>query len=114
MFAPYNQILLLPALIAIVQAFPRLWKQGGLARFLTGVTVVAVFWPWVAAAAEIVALAFLPSATVQRVWMVPLYTSFAIPVSVLGLLLISRKVFVSPGTEPVAAAPASAATLASR
>jgi len=103
MFAPYNQILLLPALIAIVRAFPRLWKQGGLARFLTSVTVVAVFWPWLAAAAEIVALAFLPSATVQRVWMVPLYTSFAIPVSVLGLLLISRVVFTSPGAEQVAA-----------
>ncbi len=103
MFAPYNQILLLPSLIAIVQASPRLWKQGGLARFLTGVTVVAVFWPWLAATVEIVALAFFPSATVQKVWMVPLFTSFAIPVSVLGLLLISRKVFVLPGTEPVAA-----------
>ena len=113
MFAPYNQILLLPALIAIVQAFPGLWNRGGLTRFLTGVTAVAVFWPWLAASAEIVALAFLPGATVQRVWMVPLYTSFAIPVSVLGLLLISRKVFVSQSTEPVAA-PASAATLASR
>ena len=113
MFAPYNQILLLPALMAIVQALPRLWKQGGLARFLTGVTAVAVFWPWLAATAEIIALAFLPGATVQRAWMVPLYTSFAIPVSVLGLLLISRKVFVLPGTESVAA-PLSKASLASR
>lgn len=111
MFAPYNQILLLPPLIAIVQAFPQLWKQGGVTRFLAGVTAVAVFWPWLAATAEIVALAVLPGSTVQRAWMVPLFTSFAIPVSVLGLLLISRKVFVSSGPEPVAAA--STATLAS-
>jgi hypothetical protein len=87
MFAPYNQLLLLPALMVIVQGISRLWRAGRLLKFFLALAVSAVLWPWLASAALVIALLFLPPAVVERAWAVPLYTNFAIPMTVLGALL---------------------------
>jgi hypothetical protein len=87
MFAPYNQLILLPAVIVIARVSPTLWAGGQLSRFLVAMTASAVFWPWFAAAALVACLAFLPNSVVQRAWPLPLYTNFAIPLLVLALLL---------------------------
>ncbi|HEY3972187.1 MAG TPA: hypothetical protein VGM18_04235 [Candidatus Sulfotelmatobacter sp.] len=92
MFAPYNQLILLPALMLIVHAIRPLWRAGPLSYFLVILTVLAVFWPWLAAAGLVACLSFLPGAVVQRAWALPLYTNFAIPILVLALLLFSGNV----------------------
>ncbi|HYM77285.1 MAG TPA: glycosyltransferase family 87 protein [Candidatus Dormibacteraeota bacterium] len=87
MFAPYNQLLLIPALMEIVRAMRLLWRQSRVSRFFLAVTGLVVAWPWIAAASLAVALIFLPARLVREAWALPLYTSLAIPVMVLALML---------------------------
>jgi len=101
MFAPYNQLLLVPALLWILQGIQPLWKRNLLSRFLIGLTASAVFWPWLAAGALAVSLVFLPSQVVEKAWTLPLYTSLAIPVTTVATLLADRSLL--PTKIPVTA-----------
>jgi hypothetical protein len=92
MFAPYNQILILPALMIMARAFRSLWEQNRLTRFLAALTALTVFWPWFSAGLLVIALMFLPASQVERAWAVPLYTSLAIPVTVLAMLIVGKNV----------------------
>jgi hypothetical protein len=87
MFAPYNQLILLPGLMVIVQSIRPVWSAGILSRFLVTITVLSVLWPWLAAAGLVVSHFFLPQVLVQRAWALPLYSNFAIPIVILALLL---------------------------
>lgn len=91
MFAPYNQLILLPGLVVIAQTMRPLWRAGRLSRFLLAISALSVFWPWLAAAGLAVSLLFLPGTVVQRAWALPLYSNFAIPMVILALLLASGK-----------------------
>lgn len=64
-------------------------------RFLVAITAIAVSWPWLAALLLVIALTFLPAAMVQRAWAVPLYTSLAIPITTLALVVAGRRVLCS-------------------
>jgi hypothetical protein len=91
MFAPYNQLILLPGLRVIAHTIRPLWKAGRLLRFLLTLSALSVFWPWLAAAGLAVSLLFLPGTVVQRAWALPLYSNFAIPMMILALLLAAGK-----------------------
>ena len=92
MFAPYNQLLLIPAVMLIVRSIGALWRANRLLRLLVVVTALAVFLPWIGAALLATALLFLPASGLQALWALPLYSNFAIPVLVLALLLVTRSV----------------------
>jgi Glycosyltransferase family 87 len=87
-FAPYNQILLLPAMFLIASAWGNLWSRNWLTRTACAVAVVIVFWPWLASAGLMLAWPFLSAGSVPRAWAAPLYTSLGIPLVVLGLLTV--------------------------
>jgi len=95
MFAPYNQLLLLPGAMMAVRARRELWQKSRLSRFFCSMTAVSVGWPFFTAACLVVALVFLPGPTVQKAWGLPFYPSFAIPIMVYALLLVSRSVLVN-------------------
>jgi glycosyl transferase family 87 len=90
MFAPYNQLLLVPALLWILQGMQPLWTRNLLSRFLIMLTAFAVIWPWLAAGTLAVSLVFLPASVVEKAWALPLYTSLAIPVTTVATLLAGR------------------------
>jgi Glycosyltransferase family 87 len=94
MSAPYNQLLLLPGLMMIVGSGRGLLQRNRLLRFLVGLTTVALFWPFVVAAALVIALLFLAGTTVQRAWGVPFYPTFAIPITIYAVLLAGRKTLI--------------------
>ena len=94
-FAPYNQILLLPACMIFLRAFRNLWQSGQLRRLFVAVTVTSVFWSYPAAAGLAIALLFWPALTVQQFWRLPFYPSFAIPVMIYATMLAARKDFCS-------------------
>jgi hypothetical protein len=101
MVAPYNQLILLPSLMAAAHTIRPLWKGGALAHFLVIMTAGAVFWPWLAAIGLVASLAFLPGTVVQRAWMLPLATTFAIPILVLMLLLAEGRIMQEAwGSQP--------------
>jgi len=84
-FAPYNQVLLLPAVFLIATSWKELWGRNRLTRLACGLAVLIVFWPWLASCGLMAASLFLPANSVQRAWTLPLYTSLGIPLVVLGL-----------------------------
>lgn len=103
MFAPYNQVLLIPVPMIILRAIGPLWKYP-LSRFFTVMVAVSVVWPWLASAGLSVALLFLPDVVVQRAWAMPLYTSLAVPIVVLGLLIASRNQLQAMNSNPESSA----------
>ena len=86
MFAPYNQLLLLPA-IFLALAHSSHFRTPPRA-FVSAVAVGVIGWPWLAATGLLVARAVLPVSTLRQAWSAPLYTSLAIPLSVLALLAL--------------------------
>lgn len=87
MFAPYNQVLLAPAILALVRS-----ESSGdpvlpairLARAVGGILLV---WPWIATVGLSLTLVWLTPALRQRVWPVPFYSNFMMPVFIFGLAL---------------------------
>jgi len=90
MFAPYNQLLLIPVLMMIVRAVRDLWMKSPISGGLTVIASLTVFWPWIAAAGLVIANFFLPRSIVLKSWALPIYTSLAIPITVLALVWMSR------------------------
>ena len=99
MFAPYNQVLLLPVAMLAVRQVRRLWDGHRMNRILLAMAAASLLWPWLAAAGLCVALFFLPGSTVQEAWALPLLTNFAIPVTLLALVLGARGDFGGTRTE---------------
>jgi hypothetical protein len=89
MFAAYNQILLVPAVMLLIANAQSLWSKNLMSRSLLALAGISIGWPWVAAAALDLAFLFLPSHAVQQAWSAPIYTSFAIPVAVVAVLLVN-------------------------
>jgi hypothetical protein len=89
MIAPYNQVLLLPALLLVAQGWSGLSSQNRLMRALSVAASVLIAWAWLATTA----LAFLSMIAtpeqIQRAWAVPLFSSLLIPVVVIALQLAS-------------------------
>jgi hypothetical protein len=86
MTAPYNQVLLLPAVLLILRHRRFLWTKHPLMRATCIISGLIVFWPWLATLGLTAASFFLPAERVQNAWAVPLWSSLAIPVAVLVLL----------------------------
>lgn len=95
MFAPYNQLLLLPAVMLLARSIARLWAGSFSVRVLVALASVSVIWPWPAAAALIGALPFMSAATVQKAWALPLYTSNWIPITIAALLFAGQNLLRS-------------------
>jgi hypothetical protein len=88
MVAPYNHVLLLPAVFLIARSWQSLWRRGPASRMLCAGAALIFFWPWLASLGVAVASIILPAASVQRAWAVPLWSSLGIPLAVLGLLAL--------------------------
>jgi hypothetical protein len=83
MFAPYNQVLLLPALLLIVREGRHLWHKSLMSRTAYCVTIGAIAWPWIASWGLTIGALWLSPERLERGWAVPLYTTLVIPVVLL-------------------------------
>ena len=89
MFAPYNFLLLLPAIFLIVKDRRRLWAGGAITR--TGLLLFAasLAWPWLAAIGLASVSPAISQATLQQQWWLPLYTIAKIPAPLVSLIPLS-------------------------
>jgi hypothetical protein len=87
--APYNQVLLVPAILLVARDWQILWQKNIQTRAISLGGVVIVFWPWVAATVLTMASLVLPTNIIQQAWAVPMWTSLAIPLAVVLLLVVS-------------------------
>ena len=95
MVAPYNQLLLLPAVFLLVQQARSNLNRSRLTRLAYVVSGLLVFWPWLATLSLSVAALILPARLVQQAWATPLYSSLGIPLAVLGAVALMLSAFVS-------------------
>jgi hypothetical protein len=89
MFAPYNQVLLVPAILALLQSWDScepILPAIRLARALGGLLLV---WPWIATMVLTLAYAWLTPTLRERAWMLPLYSNFMVPMFIFGLALLN-------------------------
>jgi Glycosyltransferase family 87 len=89
MFAPYNQVLLAPAILALLRSEASrdpILPAVRLARIVGGVLLV---WPWIATVGLSLAYAWLTPAFRERVWPMPFYSNFMVPVFLFGLAVLN-------------------------
>lgn len=85
MIVPYNQVLLVPAILWLIQHRSQIWSRGPMARVLSGSAALMICWPWLAAAALAAFSVFVSADRAQRAWALPLVSSLFIPLSVIAL-----------------------------
>jgi len=87
MFAPYNQVLLAPAILALVRSSTSsnsILPVVRLARLIGGILLV---WPWIATLGLTVAYVWITPELRQKLWPMPFYSNFMPPVFLFGLAL---------------------------
>jgi len=100
MFAPYNQILLLPAVMMLIRSTAAEPAKGFLSRFFVFVMKLSVAWPFLGSMALVIALPFLQAFVVGKGVGVPFYSTLAVPASVYASLLILRNRMISGEMQP--------------
>jgi glycosyl transferase family 87 len=83
-YAPYNQLLLVPALMLIARDAAAFWKGRRIERWLLFITAFSLLWPWLTAATLCALLPLLSRERLEKLWVLPLASSLWIPVTVLG------------------------------
>ncbi len=87
--APYNQVLLVPSVLLILEQSGALWRRGLGARLSLVIAAFIVLWPWLASLGIGIAAVFVPINHLLRFWTVPLYTTLAIPLAVFAVTVLA-------------------------
>jgi Glycosyltransferase family 87 len=87
-YGPYNQVLLIPAVLILLKDGRTIWRRNAANRILYGITIGLIVWQWISFIA-LAGLSFvlLPE-TVERYWAIPFWTVLQIPIGVASLMLI--------------------------
>jgi hypothetical protein len=89
MSSPYNQVLLLPAILALVRESAWFLRSSSVARRMAyWVGVLVVGWQWVASLSLTGIFLFVSQARAFEGWKWPFFATFAIPVIVFGLMFM--------------------------
>jgi hypothetical protein len=99
MFAPYNQVLLVPAILVLLRSAisgEQVLPTVRVARMIGGILVI---WPWVATLALSAAYPWITPAVRERAWPMPFYSNFLIPVFIFGLALLD--IWLAPPSIPI-------------
>jgi hypothetical protein len=91
MVAPYDQVLLLPGIFLVARSWKSILRRNRVVRAASAAATLILGWPWLASFALALASLVLAPASVQRGWAIPLWTSFLIPLAVLGELALCVK-----------------------
>lgn len=97
-YAPYNQVLLIPALLVLLQERRTIWQRSMANRVVFVIATGLIFWPWISSIA-LAGLSFaLPQETVERGWAIPFWTALQTPMGVAALMLVHyyQKTFAAP------------------
>lgn len=88
MFAPYNHVLLAPAIFALLSSESSGEPVLPAERLSRAVAAVLLVWPWIITVGLSVAYLWLTPEMRQRFWPMPFYSNFMLPVFIFGLALL--------------------------
>jgi hypothetical protein len=87
-FAPYNQLLLFPGLLFLVQHRSFFQPRKSWQKTLLAFTAAAIFWQWIASIVLTASYFLISERLVLRIWQVPFYMSLPFPVIIMVLLYV--------------------------
>jgi hypothetical protein len=87
--APYNQVLLLPAILWLAHRRAVRTRVQRIELLLDAIAVIVLAWPWIGSL-TLTAYFVLSPTRAQSAWRLPLYSMVALPVLVLALLFWDR------------------------
>lgn len=88
MFAPYNQVLLVPAIFSLVRSESEGHPILPVIRLARAVGAVLLVWPWIATIGLSLIYVWLTPELRQRLWPMPFYSNFMVPIFIFGLSLL--------------------------
>jgi len=87
-YGPYNQALLIPALLILLKERQTFRRTNRIHRMLLLITALLIAWPWLSSIV-LAALSFvLPPQTVEKGWPIPFWTALYTPVGVASAILV--------------------------
>ncbi|MGB8012163.1 MAG: glycosyltransferase family 87 protein [Terriglobales bacterium] len=97
-YAPYNQVMLTPALLILIKERRQIWERSIANRILYAAVAGLIAWPWITSTVLAALSYVLPRQTVERAWAIPAWTVIQIPVGVAALMLIQyyQRTFTVP------------------
>jgi hypothetical protein len=102
MAALYNQVLLVPAILALLRSESAGDRILPAVRRARAIGYLLVAWPWIATMGLSLAYLWLTPEIRLRVWTIPLYSSYMVPVFVFGLALLDA--WMTQPADPIARA----------
>jgi hypothetical protein len=97
MSALYNQILLAPAILALLHSEGSGDRILPVVRRARAVGYILLMWSWIATLGLSLAYLWITPQLRQRIWPLPLYSSFMVPVFVFGLALLDMGMATTRG-----------------
>jgi hypothetical protein len=88
MYAPYNQVLLLPAILSLMRERPALVLSSRSTRIVFAASALALTWEWIASMGLSLTWMISP-AEALKMWKLPFYATFTLPVLVFVLGFLS-------------------------
>jgi hypothetical protein len=85
---PFNQVLLLPGVVAVLAKWNKLWNRGRLVRLACCAAAAFLLSSWLVAGALAAIHAVAPGLSLRGVWAWPFLLSFVVPPIVTGLLMV--------------------------
>jgi hypothetical protein len=92
MYAPYNQVLLLPAILVLVRRRAFFTSRSRGVRFLYLTAAFALAWQWIASLTLSVVYLLGSRAWALSAWKTPFFATFSLPVFVFALILLQVQV----------------------
>jgi hypothetical protein len=90
MFAPYNQVLLLPAILVLLKTATSPAQQLPAVRLAAIIGFFLLIWPGIATLALTVAYPWLTPNLRQHLWPLPFYSNFMLPIFIFGLAALDH------------------------
>jgi hypothetical protein len=97
MFAPYNQVLLLPAILLLVRDRMLFTARSPAVRFVYLAGVFALCWQWIASLSLCAGYFLLSSASVLPGWKLPFLATFTLPALVFTLMVLDVRAGILDG-----------------
>jgi hypothetical protein len=85
---PFNQVLLLPGVLAVLFKWNTLWNRGRLVRLACCAAAAFLLLSWLVATAFATIHVVAPALSLKGVWAWPFLLSFTVPPMVTGLLIV--------------------------
>ena len=90
-FAPYNQLLLFPAYLFLIQHREALRPKKYWQKVVLGIALLSLCWQWIACLGLAIMRVSFPSMGVGGGWAMPFYASLVLPIVIMCLLYICRR-----------------------